>query len=80
LVNEAGIKADETYYKDKSKFEENHIKIIHPPLYLTIKETDILMQSEGEIIQSYKHLKSLIGTEKGLNKTSLLNLGLMMNI
>lgn len=57
-VEKSTIDSEETYYKDKSRFEETHIKIIHPPLYLTIKENETLFQNEGEIIQSYKHLTS----------------------
>lgn len=68
LYDEGIIKKDDTYNKDKSLFEENHIKIIHPPLYLTIYPNKIEMQSENEIIQSYKHQKTTIKTEEGILK------------
>ena len=30
------IEASITYYKDKEEFEKTHIKIIHPPIYISM--------------------------------------------
>lgn len=43
-----------TYFKDKEKFEQNHLKIVHPPIYITLERGQMHIQSETELIASYK--------------------------
>lgn len=51
--------SDVSYYKDKEEFEKTHLKIIHPPIFITVgKDGNLEYQTEEKLKQSYKHLKS----------------------
>jgi hypothetical protein len=39
------IEASITYYKDKEEFERTHLKIIHPPIYISIIKGKFELQS-----------------------------------
>ena len=59
-------KNEVTYFKDKEEFEKTHLKIIHPPLYVTIMDDGTVeYQTEDQIVKSYKHLKSTFEDEEG---------------
>ncbi len=48
------------------EFEKTHIKITHPPLFLTkMDDGTIELQTKDKLISSYKHLKSTYKDEKG---------------
>jgi hypothetical protein len=49
-----------TYYKDKEEFEKTHLKIIHPPLYISIVKGKFELQSRDGLTQSYQDKKSTI--------------------
>ena len=52
------MKQSITYYKDKEVFEKNHLKITHPPLYITQFEDGTMnYQSRAEITDSYLEKK-----------------------
>lgn len=54
-----------TYYKDKEDFEKEHIKILHPSMFLTfMKDGFIDHQCESKIQSSYRHMKTTILDEK----------------
>ena len=54
-----------TYYKDKEKFEKEHVKIKHPSMFLTfMKGGYIDHQCESKIQSSYRHMKTTILDEK----------------
>lgn len=58
-------KVDITYFKEKEKFEKNHIKILHPNMYVTILNDNTFdYQAESSITSSYRHLKCTILNEK----------------
>ena len=67
----------ETYYKDKAKFEENHIKISYPPMFITtFNNRPCILQSQEDFIKSNLELKTFIkvelnGKEK-IEKTSFI--------
>lgn len=66
------IKDNSKYLKDKEEFEKNHIKILHPQMYLSNLINNKLMdyQSETKIVASYKHLKTeIMCTDKQELKT-----------
>ncbi len=60
------MKQSITYYKDKEVFEKTHLKITHPPLYITQFEDGTMnYQSRAEITDSYLEKKSTIENDKG---------------
>lgn len=63
------IEVDESnvvsYYKDKEKFEQNHLKIVHPPIFITLERGQMHIQSESELISSYKTEKTTIKDDRG---------------
>jgi len=65
-----------TYHKDKEEFEKTHLKIIHPPLYLTIKDDTMELQSKDSLLNSYQHLKTTlkitIAGKEVITKTSFI--------
>lgn len=60
------MKLSVSYYKDKEEFEKTHLKITHPPLYITQFEDGTMnYQSRAEITDSYLEKKSTIENDKG---------------
>lgn len=63
------IEVDESnavsYYKDKEEFEKNHLKIVHPPIFITLERGQMHIQSESELISSYKTEKTTIKDDRG---------------
>ncbi len=52
-------KLDVTYYADKQNFEENHIKITYPPMYVTtFEDRPCILQSQDDITKSFLQLKT----------------------
>ncbi len=55
-----------SYFKDKEEFEKTHLKIIHPPLYITSMDDGTTeYQTEDKLIVSYKQKKTTYEDEKG---------------
>ena len=52
------IDNDITYYKDKEEFEKTHLKIVHPPIYISIVKDKIELQSRECLLQSYQEKKT----------------------
>ena len=70
------IEATITYYKDKEEFEKCHLKIIHPPIYISMFRDKVELQSRDSLIQSYQDMKTTVkielnGKEK-IDKTSFI--------
>lgn len=60
-----------TYNKDKEEFEKTHLKIIHPPIYLTnMKDGSVEFQNESNLLSSFRHLKTMVegGQQSFINK------------
>jgi hypothetical protein len=57
------IQASITYYKDKEEFEKSHLKIIHPPIYISIVKNKFELQSRDGLVQSYQDMKTIAKTE-----------------
>ena len=58
-------KPEVTYYKDKEKFELEHVKIMHPSMFLTfMKDGFIDHQCESKIQASYRHMRTTYVDEK----------------
>lgn len=54
-----------TYLQDKEEFEKTHLKIINPPMYLTLRdEGRIEYKTEQSLLASYKHLKTTVYDEE----------------
>lgn len=54
------IQASITYYKDKEEFENTHLKIIHPPIYISIIKDKLELQSRDSLVQSYQDMKTTV--------------------
>ena len=70
------IEASITYYKDKEEFEKSHLKIVHPPIYISMIRDKVELQSRDSLIQSYQDMKTTVkiefnGKEK-IDKTSFI--------
>ena len=50
------IEASVSYYKDKEEFEKTHLKIVHPPIYITMIRDKVELQSRESLIASYEHI------------------------
>ena len=70
------IEASITYYKDKEEFEKTHLKIIHPPIYISILKGKLELQSRDSLVQSYQDMKTTIKNEMNgkehIEKTSFI--------
>ena len=63
-------KTEITYFKDKEKFEKEHIKILHPSMFLTFMKNGFIdHQCESKIQSSYRHMKTTILDEKNKAQT-----------
>lgn len=63
-------KTEITYFKDKEKFEKEHIKILHPSMFLTFMKNGFMdHQCESKIQSSYRHMKTTILDEKNKIQT-----------
>jgi hypothetical protein len=63
-------KTEITYFKDKEKFEKEHIKILHPSMFLTFMKNGFMdHQCESKIQSSYRHMKTTILDEKNKVQT-----------
>lgn len=63
-------KLDVTYYADKQKFEENHIKITYPPMYVTtFEDRPCILQSQEDITKSFLQLKTNVKNVKEVTAT-----------
>lgn len=63
-------KTEITYFKDKEKFEREHIKILHPSMFLTFMKNGFMdHQCESKIQSSYRHMKTTILDEKNKIQT-----------
>ena len=60
---ENDIHASITYYKDKEEFEKSHLKIIHPPIYISIVKNKFELQSRDGLVQSYQDMKTMSKNE-----------------
>ena len=70
------IETSITYYKDKEEFEKSHLKIVHPPIYISMIRDKVELQSRDSLIQSYQDMKTTVkiefnGKEK-IDKTSFI--------
>ena len=54
------IESTVSYYKDKEEFEKTHLKIMHPPIYISIIKGKFELQSRDGLIQSYQDKKTII--------------------
>lgn len=54
-----------TYYKDKEEFEKTHLKIVHPPIYLSKIKDKFELQSRDNLLQSYQDMKTIVKMEVG---------------
>ena len=65
----------ETYFKDKEIFENNHLKIMFPPMIITtFGDRNCVLQSEEDAKKSYKHLKTNIRIEGKISRLNFINL------
>jgi len=63
-------KTEITYFKDKEKFEKEHIKILHPSMFLTFMKGGFIdHQCESKIQSSYRHMKTTVLDEKNKVQT-----------
>lgn len=63
-------KTEITYFKDKENFEKEHIKILHPSMFLTFMKNGFIdHQCESKIQSSYRHMKTTILDEKNKVQT-----------
>ena len=63
-------KTEITYFKDKEKFEKEHIKILHPSMFLTFMKSGFIdHQCESKIQSSYRHMKTTVLDEKNKVQT-----------
>ena len=56
---ENDLEASITYFKDKEEFEKTHLKIIHPPIYISIIKGKFELQSRDGLLQSYQEKKTV---------------------
>lgn len=65
-----------SYYKDKEEFEKTHLKIVHPPIYISVVKDKFELQSRDSLLQSYQDIKTWITvkTKSGdiIDKTSFI--------
>lgn len=70
------IDASITYYKDKEEFEKTHLKIIHPPIYISMIKGKFELQSRDGLVQSYQDMKTIVKNEVNgkeiISKTSFI--------
>ena len=70
------IEASITYYKDKEEFEKTHLKIIHPPIYISMIKDKFELQSRDGLVQSYQDMKTIVKNEVNgkeiISKTSFI--------
>ena len=70
------IEASITYYKDKEEFEKTHLKIIHPPIYISMIKGKFELQSRDGLVQSYQDMKTIVKNEVNgkevISKTSFI--------
>ena len=71
-TTESDLEASITYYKDKENFEKNHLKIIHPPIYITIVKGEFKLQTEEGLKQSYRSEKTTVSDEGKVKKVSFI--------
>lgn len=57
------IESSITYYKDKEEFEKTHLKIVHPPLYISQIKGKFELQSRDGLLQSYQDMKTIVKNE-----------------
>jgi hypothetical protein len=55
-IDESELEASITYFKDKEEFEKTHLKIVHPPIYISIIKGKFELQTEDGI----KQIKTII--------------------
>ena len=79
-TTESDLEASITYYKDKENFEKNHLKIIHPPIYITIVKGEFKLQTEEGLKQSYRSEKTTVSDEGKVKKFHSYLYGLMTRI
>lgn len=70
------IESSITYYKDKEEFEKTHLKIIHPPIYISMIKGKFELQSRDGLVQSYQDMKTFVKNEVNgkevISKTSFI--------
>lgn len=52
-----------SYYKDKEEFEKTHLKIVHPPIYISIIKDRFELQSKDSLVQSYQDMKTWVSVK-----------------
>ncbi len=53
------LRQETTYQRDKEEFEKTHVKIMHPPMFLTtFEDNNVSFQTESNCITTHKHLKT----------------------
>ena len=57
------IEASVSYYKDKEEFEKTHLKIVHPPIYISMIRDKVELQSRDSLIASYEDMKTTVKIE-----------------
>ena len=75
-IDETELEASITYYKDKEEFEKTHLKIVHPPIYISIVKGKFELQTEDGIKQSYKTDKTYLLEDGKVKKVSFINVWL----
>ena len=59
------LRQETTYQRDKEEFEKTHVKIMHPPMFLTtFEDNNVSFQTESNCITTHKHLKTTVLTDK----------------
>jgi hypothetical protein len=70
------IEVSITYYKDKEEFEKFHLKIIHPPIYISMIKGKFELQSRDGLFQSYQDMQTIVKNEVNgkevISKTSFI--------
>ena len=71
------VKDNSKYLRDKEEFEKNHIKILHPQMYLSnlVNNKPMDYQCEAKLIASYKHIRTevMCADKKELKSVPFIN-------
>jgi hypothetical protein len=62
-VRKTDIEASIIYYKNKDEFEKTHLKIIHPPIYISMIKDKFELLSRDGLVQSYQDMKTIVKNE-----------------
>ena len=60
-----------TYPELKEEFEQTHLKIVHPPIYISKLKNRYELQSKEQLTQSYEHISASILRNEGTKNERL---------